>query len=192
MTSLVKPFAALFGGRPSAPPEAAVAAPTFERVYAECFDVVWRALRRLGVADAQVADAAQDVFLRVHCHLPTFEGRSTVRSWVFGIAVNVAREHRRRNARQRTEALPEEPVADGAPDAFQAVACGEALALLDHLLDRLDDDRRAVLVLAEWEEMTAPEIAAALGVNVNTVYTRLRAARADFDAALARHHGRAR
>lgn len=173
---------------PRARPERVVV-PSFERIYDECFSMVWRGLRRLGVSEAQVDDAAQDVFLKVHCHLGGFEGRSTVRSWVFGIAVNVAREHRRRD-RRRPDPLPDEPGVDGGADPFQAAARGEALRLLDRLLDTMDHDRRAVLVLAEWEDMTAPEIAAALGVNVNTVYSRLRAARADFDAALARHQGR--
>lgn len=161
----------------------------FERVYDECFSMVWRGLGRLGVPPAQVDDATQDVFLKVHCHLGEFEGRSSVRSWVFGIAINVAREHRRR-VRRDPELLPQLPDVEGGGDPFQAVASHEALQLLDHLLDTLDHDRRAVLVLADWEDMSVPEIAAALNVNVNTAYSRLRAARADFNAALARHHAR--
>ena len=185
MSSLVKPMSAALVA-PDTPPLGDEAA-RFRSVYDACFPMVWRALRRLGVPEAAVADAAQDVFLKVHCNLATFEGRSSVRSWVFGIAINVAREHRRRTrswarVEPRITELPTPPAAG--PD--DAVACNEALRLLDSVLDELDDDRRAVLVLAEWEEMTAPEIAAALHVNVNTVYTRLRAARADFDAALAR------
>ena len=192
MSSFVKTMAPVVGARASHPPGVEVA-PSFQRVYDECFAMVWRALRRLGVSEAAVADAAQDVFLKVHTSLAGFEGRSSVRSWVFGIAVNVARDHRRRarswaRVEPRFSELPAAPPAT--PD--DAAACSEALRLLDSVLDELDDDRRAVLVLAEWEEMTAPEIAAALGVNVNTVYTRLRAARADFDAALARRERRGR
>jgi RNA polymerase sigma-70 factor (ECF subfamily) len=63
----------------------------------------------------------------------------------------------------------------------------EALRLAVALLDRLDPDKREVFVLAQMEQMTVPEIAACLGVNVNTVYARLRAARKEFDAAFARH-----
>lgn len=125
--------------------------------------------------------------MKVHTSLAGFEGRSSVRSWVFGIAVNVAREHRRR-ARSWAKVEPRISVLPAAPSTTpdDAAVCNEALRLLDSVLDELHDDRRAVLVLAEWEEMTAPEMAAALGVNVNTVYTRLRAARADFESALAR------
>lgn len=191
MTSLVKPLTAALVARDTLPPGDDAA--RFRSVYDECFPMVWRALRRLGVSEAAVADAAQDVFLRVHCNLASFEARSSVRSWVFGIAINVAREHRRRarswaKVEPRVSELP--PPVAATPD--EAVACNQALRLLDSILDELDDDRRAVLVLAEWEEMTASEIAAALNVNVNTVYTRLRAARADFDAALARRERRAR
>lgn len=176
------------------------AVPAFESVYRECFPMVWRGLRRLGVPEAHTDDAAQEVFLRVHCHLATFEGRASIRSWVYGIAVNVAREHRRRArtvARYEAPAGTDEGAELHAPTAAHrtasqrlpddVVAAREALRLLDAALDALDDDRRAVLVLADWEELTAPEISAALGVNVNTVYTRLRQARADFESALRRH-----
>jgi len=64
------------------------------------------------------------------------------------------------------------------------VTRAEEVRLLHRILDRLDDDKRAVFVLAELEQMTAPEIAEALSVNLNTVYSRLRAARAAFEDAL--------
>jgi RNA polymerase sigma-70 factor (ECF subfamily) len=193
MTSAVKPSLGVVGERPTAPASRTLATPSFDRAYADCFDMVWHGLRRLGVAEAHLDDAAQDVFLKVHCHLHDFEGRSTLRSWVFGIAVNVAREHRRKHrGRRQMDPLPDTAPPDPRADPSDVVACREALELLDRLLDELDDDRRAVLVLAEWEELSAPEIAASLHVNVNTVYSRLRAARTDFEAALARHQRRSR
>jgi RNA polymerase sigma-70 factor (ECF subfamily) len=66
----------------------------------------------------------------------------------------------------------------------------EGVRLLHRLLDALADDKRVVFVLAELEQMSAPEIAAAIGVNVNTVYARLRAARRDFEQAVAREQAR--
>lgn len=181
----------------SLPPASALAeapraaTPTLEALYRDCFDLVWRGLQRLGVPAQHVDDAVQDVFLTAHRRLAGFEGRSTPRSWVYGIAVNVAREHRRRlRAQARVEPLVHEPVADRRSQPDHAAARNEAVALLDRLLDALDDDRRSVFVMVEYEQMTVPEVAEALGVNPNTVYTRLRAARADFEAALARHHRR--
>ena len=69
--------------------------PTFKEVYEEQFRFVWRSLRRLGVRESDVADAAQDVFLVVHRRLDEFEGRSKVSTWLYGICYRVARDRRR-------------------------------------------------------------------------------------------------
>jgi RNA polymerase sigma-70 factor (ECF subfamily) len=163
----------------------------FEDVYERWFDFVWRSLCRLGVPDAQIDDAVQDVFVVVHRRLDDFEGRSTVKTWLFGIALRVARDHRRaigrRRARETMADLPEEPSGDS---PLENAAKAEAVRVLYGLLDQLDHDRRAVFVMAELEQMSAPDIADALDVNVNTVYSRLRAARADFEDAVARHRAR--
>jgi RNA polymerase sigma-70 factor (ECF subfamily) len=160
-------------------------------VYDEHFAFVWRSLRRLGVPDRLLDDAAQDVFIVVHRRLGEFEGRSTLKSWLFGIARRVAHDHRRRISRkERTEELPEmlpDPRA-GTPEVEAARA--QAVKVLHELLAGLDDDKREVFVLAELEQMTVPEIADAIGANVNTVYSRLRAARAAFEAAVQRHRAR--
>ena len=166
------------------------ALPSFEALYEEHFDFVWRSLRRLGIPAVHIDDAVQDVFLVVHRRLGEFEGRSTVKTWLFGIALRVASVHRRAAARRPTEPLTEEP-ADAAPAAAETLSeAREAARLVHQLLECLDEDRRAVFVLSELEQMTAPEISAALGVNLNTVYSRLRLARRDFDAALSRHRAR--
>ncbi|HVU05390.1 MAG TPA: sigma-70 family RNA polymerase sigma factor [Polyangiaceae bacterium] len=163
--------------------------PDFEAVYEGYFDFVWRSLRRLGVPEAQLDDATQDVFLVVYRRLDEFEARSSLKTWLFGIVLRVTSTLRRTARRKPTEPLAEEPVARGsAPEAL--TESREAARLVQSLLDELDDDRRAVFVLAELEQMTAPEISTALSVNLNTVYSRLRAARRDFDAALARRRRR--
>jgi RNA polymerase sigma-70 factor (ECF subfamily) len=181
------------GPAPQSAPVASAAlaegAADFGAVYDEHFAFVWRSLRRLGVADAHLDDAAQDVFLVVYRRLAEFEGRSSLKTWLFGIVLRVVRTHRRTAMRKPTEPLDVEPHANGsAPEELTEAA--QAARLLHALLGELDDAPRAVFVLAELEEMTAPEISAALGVNLNTVYSRLRAARRDFDAALARHRAR--
>lgn len=181
--------------RGSVPPPAAPAVSTapleLTAVYDEHFAFVWRSLRRLGVPDRLLDDAAQDVFIVVHRRLGEFEGRSTLKSWLFGIARRVAHDHRRRISRkERTEELPEmlpDPRA-GTPEVEAARA--QAVKVLHELLAGLDDDKREVFVLAELEQMTVPEIADAIGANVNTVYSRLRAARAAFEAAVQRHRAR--
>lgn len=173
---------------------AAFVRPAFAEVYDAHVDLVWRALRRFGVAESALEDATQDVFLVVHRRLAAFEGRSSIQTWLYGIAVGVARNHRRTRRRRPehpTEGVEDELVSGGASPEHTA-ADAEALRVLDELLGELDPDKREVFVLAELEEQTAPEIGAALGLNVNTVYTRLRAARAAFEQALAKYRAKDR
>ena len=82
------------------------------------------------------------------------------------------------------------PNLTSAPSPLESASRAEAARRLGAILDELDEDRRAVLILAELEEMSAPEIAEAVGAPLNTVYTRLRLARRDFDEAVARHAAR--
>ena len=180
-----------------APAEGAEGHVDFVAIYDGYAPFVWRAVTRLGVASGAVEDVVQEVFLVVHRRLGEFEGRSSLRTWIFGIAIRVARRHRRTLVRRRlagssqeadveTSTLPDDPAR--APDALLARA--EAMELLTTLLDELDDDLRELFVLADIEEMTVPEIAEILSVNTNTVYSRLRAARRAFDQALSRARAR--
>lgn len=155
----------------------------FDDIYAAEFDFAWRSLRRLGVPASLLEDAAQDVFIVVNRRLGEFEGRSTLRTWIFSIAIRVAKEYaRRRNRQQCTPFEPESPRDQALP--HECLERTEAVILLDHLLATLDEDKRAVFILAELEQMSVPEIAVAVRANANTVYTRLRAARQRFNAAL--------
>jgi RNA polymerase sigma-70 factor (ECF subfamily) len=161
-------------------------------LYEEYFDFVWRSLRRLGVPLAAVDDATQDVFVVVYRRLSEFEGRSSLRTWLFSIAINIASHYRRARARQRYQELDEELVDPTQVGQEEQALAHEAAGLVYTLLDSLDDERRAVFVLAYFEQMPAREIAQALGIPINTVYSRLRLARRDFEAALRRHGARER
>jgi RNA polymerase sigma-70 factor (ECF subfamily) len=164
----------------------------FHAVYEDCFEFVWRTVRRLGVANAAVEDVVQEVFFTVHRKLGDFEGRSSVKTWVFAIALHAVRHHRRSWQRKDSpcETATETPI-DELPDRggltpLQAAESRDNLSLVDELLRSLDDDKREVFVLAHLEQMTAPEIAEILGENVNTVYSRLRASKEEFEKALER------
>jgi len=158
-------------------------------LYDAHFDFVWRSLRRLGVPLASLDDAAQEVFVVALRRRAEFEGRSGIKTWLFGIAWNIARSLARSPVR-REEALPE-VVPDAASLGPQEAAVrSEAIRTLYELLDELDSERRAVFVMAELEELSAPAIAEITGVPLNTVYSRLRAARGDFEAALRRRRAR--
>jgi RNA polymerase sigma-70 factor (ECF subfamily) len=164
------------------------AAYDFSAVYEQYFDFVWRTCRRLGVPERNTDDAVQDVFIVVHRRLCDFEGRSSLKSWIFGIARRVSKDHRRRISRkERGEALPETLADPSGNSPLESVQKREAVRLLHHLLESLDDDKREVFVLAELEQMTVPEIATSIDVNVNTVYSRLRAARKAFEKAVKRY-----
>jgi RNA polymerase sigma-70 factor, ECF subfamily len=166
------------GALPTAPAQTPIAA-----LYREHFQFVWRSLRRLGVHPNSVDDAVQDVFLVAHRKLEQFEGRSTHRVWLFAIAIRVAAEHRRRDGRWTLD-----DSADGVgahPEA--TLEMRRRVRLLDRLLESLSEDQRAVFVMAEIEGFSAPEIADALGTKLNTVYSRLRLGRQQFERALSRH-----
>lgn len=170
-------------------PEALV----FDDVYREHFAFVWRGARRLGVRESALDDVVQEVFVIVHRRLAGFEGRSSLRTWLFGITLRVVRDHRRAAKRRPTEADaavdPDEMRATTASPAESAERA-EAVRVLHRLLDELHDERREVFVMAELEQMTMPEIAEALGINLNTAYARLRIARQEFEQAVARHRAR--
>jgi RNA polymerase sigma factor (sigma-70 family) len=74
----------------------------------------------------------------------------------------------------------------------ESAAKSEAVRMLHAILDELEDDKREVFILSELEQMTVPEIAEAVGINVNTAYARLRSARTSFDEALERQRARER
>jgi RNA polymerase sigma-70 factor (ECF subfamily) len=181
------------------PESAAAPVAAFGDIYAEYFEMVWRAARRLGTPESSLDDVAQDVFLVLHRRLADYQGgRASLRSWIYGIVLRVVRDHRRTFRRKEARCVPlgpedaggEAPVPSTAPAPSEVAERNEAFALLCALLDELDQDKRELLVLSELEEMTAPEIAQVLGANVQTVYSRLRVARKAFDDAYARYLAR--
>jgi RNA polymerase sigma-70 factor (ECF subfamily) len=158
--------------------------------YDEHFDYVWRTLRRLGVPEAGLDDAAQEVFVIAFRRQAEFEGRSSHRTWLFGIAWNRARELARSARRRPEHELPDSIVAPADSDAETAAIRSQALRLAYRVLEELAPERRAVLVMSEVEAMTAAEIAEVVGIPLNTVYSRIRLARRDFEAALKRCRAR--
>ncbi len=149
-------------------------------------DFVWRALRRLGVPSADVDDALQEVFLVVFRRLADYEDRGLMRAWLFSISRQVSSHYHRgvKRTQQRERGLV---VSVTAPDLEEIVARREAERLVDSFLEELDEPQRMVFYLSDIEGLTAPEIAAALSVNLNTVYGRLRKARQRFERSIELH-----
>ena len=158
----------------------------FRQVYDDNVDFVWRSLRRLGVREASLKDAVQDVFIVVHRRLPDFDERAQVRTWLFRICMRTAKDQRRR-AHVRREVLDDHSL-DHAPSlaktAPELLEHREALLLFDAALDRLPMEQRAVFILFELEEMTGERIAECLGLPLGTVYSRLRRSREAFRRAV--------
>lgn len=165
---------------------------TLRAVYDEHFQFVWRSLRRLGVREADVPDAVQDVFLVVHRKLAEFEGRSKVTTWLFGIAMRVARD-RQKLAYTRRRVDDEDAVAgcvDASADAFAELERKQGLELLELILDGMPMEQRAVFSLFELDGLTGDDIAELLEIPLGTVYSRLRLAREVFQRAVTRLRAR--
>jgi RNA polymerase sigma-70 factor (ECF subfamily) len=158
----------------------------FDQTYREHFAFVWRSLQRLGVGKTTLDDAVQDVFIVAFRRASEFRARSSYRTWLFGIAANVARDHRRKGHRAEAfEPMPDQLHSPRASPLEQA-SDAQALRFIEQFVMTLGNGKRDVFILAELEQMTAPEIAEALGIKLNTVYSRLRAARESFGNMLER------
>ncbi len=162
----------------------------FDALYDEHFAFVWRSLKRLGVPVEALDDAVQDVFIVALRRRSDFRGQSSERTWLFGIAHNVAHEQRRKLRRAAEHEALDEALSAPNPSPLEALTTAEALRFVRSFLETLDADRRAVFVMTELEQMPAPEVARALGVNLNTVYSRHRAARLEFLRRVERHFRR--
>jgi RNA polymerase sigma-70 factor (ECF subfamily) len=171
------------GGAPAATDEGPERL-SFEVLYERYFSFTWRALRHLGVPVAALEDAAQEVWLVVHRRLPTFEWRSAPHTWLFGIAMNLAR-NRQRGVRRTPEmiALPEQ-VMSARPDPEGQHAGAEAWQRVQSFLETLDEPRRAVFVCSLLEQLSAAETAEATGLDVASVYHLVRRLRVAFKAYL--------
>jgi RNA polymerase sigma-70 factor (ECF subfamily) len=154
-------------------------------------------MRRLGVPDADCDDAVQDVFLIVHRRLADFRPDAPIKHWLFRITSRVARDHRRSRRRKDpkqhglTPIAPDEEIVDVEQKSpVESAERSAAARLIRDLLQELEETKREVFILADLEQMTAPEIAEVLEIPLNTVYSRLRRARSDFESALTRHRAR--
>lgn len=163
------------------------APPSFDQIYRDGFPFVFRVLRSLGVRPERLEDAAQDVFTIVHRRLSDFEGRSTVRTWLFGIAQRVASDHRRTERRKASPLAPmppELPTGEASPQA--RLEAQQVAVFLDGFVKTLSLEKRAVFALAFIEDMPANEVAEALGIPLNTAYSRIRTVRAELRKAMER------
>ncbi len=158
---------------------------TFDEVYRRFRRPVWRLARRMTDSEEDALDATQEIFLRVWRGLGGFRGEARLSTWVFQIAWNHLRRHRRRlRGRPQTVTVEGEDGAlarqlpDGSPDPHRRAAAGELLDRVEAALRELPEHWRVVIWLRDGEDMSYEEIAAVLDVPIGTVRSRLARARA--------------
>lgn len=154
--------------------------PDFGTLYRRHGPQVRQALCRLGVRPSSIDDAVQDVFLVLHRRFDDYDRSRSLLNWLWGIARGVASTYRRSD--RRRFALMHSVERKAVVRIGSPAGAVESLEALDRFLSRLDDAKCEVFVLSDVYGYTGPEIAGRLGVNVNTVYARLRAARAAWRA----------
>lgn len=159
--------------------------PTLEQVFVDHADYVWNTFRRLGVVGADIQDLTQDLFVTLQRLLPDYDPSRPIRPWLFVMAYRMAARHQQRGRRElATDTITEAP--DSSADLDKKMAASQDRELIVRALDAIELHRRAVFVMAEIDETPIPEIAANLGIPLNTAYSRLRLARDEFRAAVIR------
>lgn len=157
---------------------------TVAAIYREYVGFVRRSSIHLGVPRAAADDVVHDVFLVVHRRLADYDGSGTLRSWLYGITRRVVM-HYQRSGQRREHREHRAPTPAPAPDPEVAVASARAAEWIETFIAQLDPNQRAVFVLTDVEGLSAPEVAKATGMGLNSVYSRLRLARRHFERAVA-------
>jgi RNA polymerase sigma-70 factor (ECF subfamily) len=176
---------------PAVAPAATLPRVELRDVYDAHAGYVWNTLRRLGAPPRDLEDLTHDVFVQVQGHLAEYDPARPIKPWLFGFAFRILSQHRRRARREPNAAdvvgagVAHEPV-DPEPLADERLRTQEDRQLVLRALDAIALERRAVFVLYEIDGVAMDEIARALGIPVNTAYSRLRVARDEFKAAVAR------
>ena len=158
---------------------------TFEEVYERFRRPVWRLAYRMTGSEEEALDATQEIFLRVWRGLAGFRGEAKLSTWVFQIAWNYLRLHRRRTGRGLQVVSPLnddgqrmlEQTPDPRPDPERRVTSSDMLQRVSEAIDRLPEQARIVLWLRDGEGRSYEEIANVLDVPVGTVRSRLSRAR---------------
>jgi RNA polymerase sigma-70 factor, ECF subfamily len=162
----------------------AVPAVSFAAAYDAEFETVWLYLRRLGLPEADVEDAVHDVFVVAHRRYASYDSARPLRPWLLGIAFRVAAQWRRRHRHEVPLAEPALDLPDGGQRPDEAYDAEQARSQIHGALAQIDIHQRAVVVMHDLNGIPVPEIATALDVPLNTVYSRLRLGRAKVAAVL--------
>ncbi len=157
---------------------------------------MWRLARRMTESEEEALDATQEIFLRIWRGLGGFRGEAKLSTWVFQIAWNYLRWHRRRMGRQHHLLEPASDLelgdevlaraADPGPDPERRAAASDRLARVEAALARLPEHHRVILWLRDGEGLGYEAIAAVLDLPIGTVRSRLARARESLRRAVER------
>ncbi len=147
-------------------------------------DYVYRTLRRLGTSPSEVDDLAQEVFLALRRCWTDYDATRPLRPFLFGISFRIASAYERK--RRREVAFGVVDVGDAGPGPDDALQSKQARALVLAALDRIPLPRRAVLVMHDIDDVPVSQVASILDIPLFTVYSRLRKARRELEAAVRR------
>jgi len=144
---------------------------------------VYNLVCRLLNDPSDTCDIVQEVFLKVFRNIGSFRGNSSLKTWIYRIAVNEAYNHRRwfsRHQRQEValgaeEGMPgyADSLADPGRTPFEQAADRETRALVEAALEKLNAKFRAAVVLRDIEDLSYEEIATVLDVSLGTVKSRI-------------------
>jgi len=157
----------------------------FCSIFRAHYGYVCHTLLRLGVREADVEDQAHELFLAVHRQLDSYDDTRPLRPWLFGFAVRAASAYRRL-ARHHQEVRSEDEIGSRVPAADTENETHARRLVLEAIGAIGDLGRRSVFVLHELDGFSVPEVATALGIPLNTAYSRLRVARQEFRRAVLR------
>lgn len=171
--------------------------PTFQETYDTFQPKILRYLARL-VGEHEAKDLTQSVFVKVHQGLMNFRGESSLSTWIYRIATNVARDNIHTpgpssNGENRLPVTPNEgeaetdTIADSSPTVEQQLIRGEMAVCIRDIVNRLPDSYRTVIVLSELEGFNNRDIAEILNVSLDAVKIRLHRARARLKQELENH-----
>jgi RNA polymerase sigma-70 factor (ECF subfamily) len=152
----------------------------FREIYQRFSGYVYTLAYRIVSTKHDAEEVTQDVFLKIHRSLGAFKFESSFKTWLYRIAVNAALNHAKKRSRvtmREVEEVFEDPATVTQPDASKGIEAREAGQQLKILLDQLNPDQRACIVLREIEGLDYQGIARSLGTNINTVRSRLKRAR---------------
>jgi len=196
---IARPSAEATGVRGSANPDSGsrgvFPVSSFKALYRQYFHFVWSSARRFGVPPDAMDDIVQEVFIVIHNKLSSLEKPEALHSWIYGVVRRTASNHRRSLRTRQAAGIAQDTASEvesQEPTPFDRLETNADLEFLVSLLAELDEPKREVFELIEIDELTVPEAAEVLEIPLNTAYSRLRAARQAFEAAVARREARSK